>query len=162
MLAQSTELTELWKKLAASSKCAKLNKMRSWGVYLPSTSITGQWHMYLMHLFSHTTLTMQTVATLIISIGMLPCLRSMGEHFLFSSSSWSHQRTRSTPVTSWLFPMNSNLTVCNCEQKERGKALVQSHSNVALVLQVLLCAHLHTAFQTPNAELSREQLLKEC
>ena len=49
----------------------------------------------------------------------------------------------------------------NREQKEQDKALVQLHTDLALVLQVLLHASLDT-FRTPNFEISPKQLREEC
>ena len=54
-----------------------------------------------------------------------------------------------------------DITYYNREQKEKGKALVQMHTDFAPVLQVLF----HTAldcFRTPNDGLTIEQLLQEC
>ena len=55
----------------------------------------------------------------------------------------------------------NDLTYYNCEQKVKGKALVQMHTNFAPVLEVLF----HTAldvFCIPDVELSAKELLEEC
>ena len=55
----------------------------------------------------------------------------------------------------------SDLTYYNCEQKEKGKALVQNDTDFAPTFHVLF----HTAldcFRRPTDGLTTEQLIEEC
>ena len=54
-----------------------------------------------------------------------------------------------------------NITDYNREQREKGKALVQMHTDLTLTLKVLFHIALD-CFQTPDDGLTTEQLPEEC